>query len=277
MPYINIVEEDVTPLVSFDTIENVVLIFGLDYHFNSTYDPNASGSVETYDYKLYTSVRDFISDIRILSGNKSTSGANIISDRAYITAYDCLINGLPVMYVPLDKYLSQLNKVSGFEDMILYDFLNRPENVPIVPTDPSDFENSYWGGVTDSEGNNITLAIAQELYTLYTSNDNKNAIGAAIKELSSKTLEDGSPVLELSDKVNFPITFITTCGFENHKEDSGKLYPVIAPLLGDRLDLLYLYDLPFDDTPEYISSKIKTEEGLNLSISTGERVNMVYP
>ena len=109
MPYINITETDIERDVTFDTVENAVLIFGFDFirHKNSS-------SVDDYNYKLYTSITDFIDEV-IRPNEDLVPKSNIFGDmyRPMITAYDCLYQGLPVIWVPLDNYLDENYIISG--------------------------------------------------------------------------------------------------------------------------------------------------------------------
>ena len=112
MPYINIREADIKPVNSFDTVENAVLIFGFDFHRYMSTKVDIK-STELYDgkaYKLYTSLADFLKDIITPLKNYSTGiNMNLFSNefvyRPFKTAYDCLLKGLPVIYVPLDDYI----------------------------------------------------------------------------------------------------------------------------------------------------------------------------
>ena len=91
-------------------------------------------------------------------------------------------------------------------------------------------------------------------------------------------------ICPLSDRINLPITFITTCGYEGFIAGTNSYHGMILDLIGNRLDILYLYDfgLTMDDgtqiTPQFITNDdaIIGETG-GLSFTKSELVNIVYP
>lgn len=120
MPYINIREADITPVRSFETLDNAVLIFGFDFHRYTQVDVKMADLVyentqtKIYGnraYKIYTSLSEFLKDTAV-NINKifktSVYPYDFTNDfvyRPFKTAYDCLLRGLPVIYVPLDDYI----------------------------------------------------------------------------------------------------------------------------------------------------------------------------
>ena len=282
MPYINITEQDINPSVSFDTVENAVLIFGPDFHIkNITIDdgkPVIEKSAEPY--KLYTSISDFVEDFQWSDATVKEEVIKSPIGRPYITAYDCLVNSLPVMYVPIDDYLdfetsegvlihrayrpADSEATPPTEEVaeayfLDYDILSNPEDVDNISNSLSKYD--------------LSADEKTEYKALFTNETKNRFVEKAILKLINSN--EGEFVgTWLSDKINFPITFITTCGFEN--KDYADIYKAVDEKLGNRLDLIYLYDVPSYVTPEDLSKKIGDDYYLR-QFNNGERVNFVYP
>ena len=342
MPYINITETDINPMASFDTIENAVLIFGYDFsnNFNATdeYKEERKNELLIKPYTLYTSLISFISDL-----NKS----GIIIDEAmrrtpafrpYVTAYDCLAMGLPVIFMPMDGDCSEgvihRPEVKGQDAVYSYTYekwissegsesahWSDPISVPAGDegrvTQNADGEWYY----TDSESN-VYPAEQEEVSPAVEPQPEKDFIvyewlsnGDAVVQPTSEGYDDTvwsktykmkyedavkaydklkendfaektlGLLLErlikqnqylLSDRVNLPFTFITTCGYE--RSINGGAWTRISSLTGAsntkplRRDFIYLYDLEESLTPDDI---IKTS---SIAISDPKTlVNIVYP
>lgn len=103
-------------------------------------------------------------------------------------------------------------------------------------------------------------------------------------------LRDFGDLVPLNDKVTMPISFITTCGYEDYtvtKQDGETtvnvydFYNKISKFINkddnhpsNRLDLAYLYDINPEVTPEELTIDPRTTP---TSFAVGERVNAVYP
>ena len=309
MPYINIKENDIVSMAGFDTVENAVLIFGFDFHRKDDASKTLKdiGTYGNKAYKLYTSIKEFNKDIPITAVTKVGGGTNNLLAKAYrpyITAYDCLTRGLPVIYVPLDDYIDgdvvmHLPEKTDPEGTVIrpekflinYNWLSEPQMVTKVP-DEEDYDTieTYW------KVNEFSRDEALEAYAIQTDESimeyaAENALDNILEydyTIPGTTVKiTFSDLVPLSDKVNLPITFITTCGFENyHRGAKGKFYGRIRNFLcmhnttEPRLDVLYLYDLPSEDTPEYISQVVtegEDEAQLPQSFTNGEIVDIVYP
>ena len=64
-----------------------------------------------------------------------------------------------------------------------------------------------------------------------------------------------NPKLLFTDRINLPYSFITTCGYEEKFGVFGNTNLLVDQILEktkDRLDCVYLYDLPSDMSPEAI-------------------------
>ena len=106
MPYINIKEEDITLNRAFDDVDNVVLIFGFDFHLYKDVDTEAMKKKVGPYYKLYTSLREFYKDVNPERFDQKAVGIKVNPTyRPYLTAYDCLSRDLPVMYVSMDDFI----------------------------------------------------------------------------------------------------------------------------------------------------------------------------
>lgn len=300
MPYIRIRERDITPVASFDTIENAVLIFGFDFHRFSNADLTTNEVHPSYGnniYKLYTSLLEFVGDINLNGLEEASKQLSLY--RPYATAYDCLMNGLPVVYVPLDDYidkdyvidLPELKDSEGHiraaKKYIEYNWLSMENPQDLAATD-----FGYWSA------NNITTEERDAILAKYNKVALKTAAERALHNLLVERVKtedsEGNHILNdllpLSDRVNMPITFITTCGFENYKVSDLKFYPTIKSLLEipgqtedsgialTRLDVLYLYDLPADMSPDKIASANAKEEAAGgLPRINDSIVNIVHP
>lgn len=343
MPYINIREEDITPLSSFDTVENAVLVFGFDFS-----RVNGGSSVFEDGYKLYTSLTEFIRDINknlTLSDKSLLDLDNEVSElvlRPLITAYDCLANGLPVMYMPIDgtiddkltikiseekhtrtiyhyqgpyptsnpmntysdetgelpvgsegypspdfkhyikisdsetAWYAEADPYTTTEDIITrqnksyveYLWLSDSEAVPDVPDTEDEFNASYWGkvGLHFSTERDKALGIYKNYKTIGTY--------AAQKALGNLLASSEGVSYDLfSDKVNFPITFITTCGYEDCTNSNIPNYNSLIMGAIKRADLVYLYDIPSTVKPEdtLVLTKFKP------SITAAELTAIIYP
>lgn len=406
MPYINIREQDIQTVPSFDVVRNAVLIFGPDFHrFNEDVENADDPTKQTYPksaytYKLYTSVVDFVADVSLGSYKYLTSYSDVY--RPYVTAYDCLLNGLPVIYVPIDDFvdnefdfpvynvtskeiyeytygsatyiveedeyktdsegnfvllndgeiyngeyshddngyyfeeedpddptslirvdLDRVEVTSRTADIatyigrkIDYNFLGVDSDLIVDPStlDSAAYAQSIWGNLgynqkdieailDDGEWTHVTVLGAESIYKNYTSGT-KNAMKEALKKL----LEEASSVngdydLPLGDRVNMPITFITTCGYETDVDvnegsdqslDSSR-YAYESTIMGltqstsfggvGRLDFVYLYDIPAEYestdghmvaiTPEKISRDPTSY--MAASLVSGELCAAVYP
>ena len=107
-------------------------------------------------------------------------------------------------------------------------------------------------------------------------------------------------LVPLNDKINMPITFITTCGYEDSfctldgtlildpattEEERENRFDFQRRILdtAKRLDLVYLYDMNSSFSPEFITKKIlKGTNGernsLDYLITTNpETVGIIYP
>ena len=131
MPYINIREADITPVLNLDSVENAVLIFGFDFRRYLYANPTEDVEWQTLKsqiygnrgYKLYTSLQEFLNDINNKIRGLSTFKTEMLSSfwnetviRPYRTAYDCLLRGLPVIYVPVDDYISDNLVITYYGD-----------------------------------------------------------------------------------------------------------------------------------------------------------------
>ena len=306
MPYINIKEEDIVVSSSFDSIENAVLIFGFDYRKGF----DAVEKDEYEPYKLFTSLKEFVTYFRSINPNFNIAGSSLAVHRPYVTAYDCLANSLPVIYIFMDEYAN--NEDLGFDpvihldattegtpvreeaiDYIEYDWLSNEDAIPEMPASDIDFDDfnaTYWGrhGFYYNEKNDASIGGFEDVDGI---EDVINRYKAGTKYAAQIALQKliadlPNTQIELEDRLNFPITFVTTCGYEDAigVDDDGNpdtesvgifnYQPVLASNLGGRLDVIYLYDLPSSKvcTPEYISSTLQ----LSLADPT-ETVNIVYP
>lgn len=298
MPYINIKEADITPVASFDTIENAVLIFGFDFHRYS--DVNAKTDPKEL-FKIYTSAADLYKDIKVSKSRIGTLQDNYPFSnfygslyRPFVTAYDCLLRGLPVVYVPIDDYIGNeftvtshlLDSEGNEQKFIEYGWLGleNPRSfntglkniIPDKDTTESQFVASYWG--------RLGFKFAPWTETIYEDNEDYKEIKriydtyisgselAAYNALGTLLAGEGIQKLPLDDKIHMPITFITTCGYEGFVVTEGDetVWSIIMGCLNGRKDVLYLYDIKPDVVPEDVKE-------LALKFSPGELVNIVYP
>lgn len=299
MPYINIREADIEPVINLDTVENAVLIFGFDFHrylaVDTTVDKLTFRDITkrpeaddknldklVYDgrtYKLYTSLPDFLKDIKTFKELFNNSDypydfSNELAYRPYRTAYDCLLRGLPVIYVPIDDYIS---------DSLIITHTKSDESGIISTTRYIEYQwlmdieiaedSAYWDGA-----NPLHLIfdgdVKEEIINQYKAIDHP-AERALMLMLQN---ENAKNILPLSDRINMPITFITTCGWEGQDEYNNfepeifKLTVMTEKPLQHRLDMLYLYDLPYNISPSLLTSDYS-----KLTITCPELVNIVYP
>ena len=266
MPYIKITEEDITPLASFDTVENAVLIFGFDFR-----KAKDAENPEVPEFQLFTDLNSFI--LYIKKNKKEFNDLTGTALRPFVTAYDCLANGLPVIYYPIDKFIPKEVLVNS---EAIYELLSIDgELPPIIPESTgADFSDSYWQKVLGytSEGD------ARFAYD--TLNANKTVLDTAAEKALSDLLttnEAGGGIADgflLSDKVNMPFTFVTTCGFEDFNNSNAKYEETLMSLAGDRKDFVYLYDIAPGVEPAQLvgDNTIFTED-----LSNKELVNIVYP
>ena len=290
MPYIKIMEEDINPLASFDTIENAVLIFGFDYRDYVTPGEKSDTYEKISDFRLFTSLRNFYSymvqnQAGILAGGASVnSQLTMPGYRAFVTAYDCLASGLPVIYFPLDDYLNQEAYVEleapdsegeGWhktgEIAVLYDLLSNPSKVDKKPEIlRNHLSDDTWENVVK---NNYQGA-----------NNDQDFIRDALRNALNKQDSEGMYIVRLGDRVSMPFTFITTCGFDTAdicstiisacqtdivKSDQG------TGRIGTRQDFLYLYDIGAKYTPAQVVSN--KSNAITSDKAYSENVAMVYP
>ena len=89
-------------------------------------------------------------------------------------------------------------------------------------------------------------------------------------------------VLPMYDRINMPITFITTCGYEGLVTNVNAYRGLILDALKlpntdniNRLDVLYLYDLRSEWAPEDLSNNTNTQI-TGITFTRPELVNVVY-
>lgn len=314
MPYINIKEEDITLNRAFDDVDNVVLIFGFDFHLYKDVDTEEMKKKVGPYYKLYTSLREFYRDVNPERFNQKAVGIKVNPTyRPYLTAYDCLSRDLPVMYVSMDDFIydddnSALNNLIIELDETTSEGKTRPAkkyieynwfdgNVPEVPDTEDAFNNSYWGSNdflwTEREKANAIKTSYETLTDHIAENTLLNMLDftETIEIGGTQTpLRDFGDLVPLNDKVTMPISFITTCGYEDYTvtEQVGEttvnvydFYNKISKFINkddnhpsNRLDLAYLYDINPEVTPEELTIDPRTTP---TSFAVGERVNAVYP
>ena len=335
MPYISIREEDIQTIQGFDQVDNAVLIFGFNYKLqNANTDAIEVRDDLGFDYKLYTSLNEFVSDIKNTSSTTASfEAANLrrAAFRPYITAYDCLANGLPVIYVPIDnkipdKAILEYKEVNyvicKFSDGHADVKLTEAEYAALITSEGTS-EKLYkdgdeWHIITDSEGESEPLGNPTVLYEYLSEPDAvpardadfwdgfsnaDDAYNYYVGHISSEGDSEGYPAgirtgvynipeilsdyvsvteldggLDFGDKINFPVTFITTCGFEDFRTPSTALAPEILARFNGRLDVLYLYDIPADLEPKQIITKTGSQSDAGaIAISRGEVSSIVYP
>ena len=283
MPYVNIREIDINPLSSFDTIENAVLIFGFNFSKNlhatdvldDEDDAAAREELLAKKYKIYTSAVQFIKDIKLfgmdLKGLYSKPAM-----RPYVTAYDCLSKGLPVIYWPIDNYINSSASIvipetseSEAKEMVIYQWLSDPDSIPAIPIDIIAYNVSEWKDL------GIPFDQVEDVYNVYkqvvvTSEGQVIEYGQNwAEEALSDTVEAIDNYI-LSDRINLPFTFITTCGYESI---SRNISNSIMNRVGSRKDFVYLYDIEPVVSPE----DLITEQDIDFSRSNPELINFVYP
>ena len=320
MPYINIKEEDITLNRAFDDVDNVVLIFGFDFHLYKDVDTEEMKKKVGPYYKLYTSLREFYRDVNPERFNQKAVGIKVNPTyRPYLTAYDCLSRDLPVMYVSMDDFI-----IKGDDDILNNLIIDLPEvtdpdtgdvtrsarkyieynwfdgNVPEIPDTESAFKDSYWGLNGFLFATELDYADeVRQAYIDYTDHIAEKTLLNMLKfeekiDISGTptTLRDFSDLVPLNDKVTMPISFITTCGYEDYViteivDDSTKhiydFYSIMSMFINkdprkgipsNRLDLVYLYDINPEVTPESLTIDPYTTP---TAFDMGERVNAVYP
>ena len=258
MPYIKITEEDITPFASFDTVENVVLVFGFDYRILA----QNSGLKFIKDFKLFTSLRDFYTYIKANNATVLQGDMSYPSKRGFVTAYDCLANGLPVIYVPLDDYIPEEAIYENSEGVryLNYDWLSNPDIVPSREDWPETLPYEYHDRFANKDQNYAGDAIIE-------------LVGA--NEITSEGSVTSVPKIDFADRINMPFTFITTAGLDNKLVYSQIITSCAGSAGRPRYDFLYLYDIAPNIEPADIIAG--TAEVPDSSAARSENTALVYP
>ena len=217
MSYIKITETEQLSSLTFDTVENAVLVFGLGYNARRLTDDSERIEARPADVLSIGEISEptlfeTLSDFRSLINFPVTlDGGNFVDRSAYV-ANDCLAMGLPVLFVPVDKELEYLNSETKKYESV-YDADG------YLKSDVIDSEGNFYFGVTESQ------------------------IARAINSVAEKNEFD------ISDKINCPVKFITTSGYsvgDTISSDNISRIPTITynilRKLGDRLDVIVLAD-----------------------------------
>ena len=279
MPYVRITEEDINPAASFDTIENAVLIFGFDFSGSDNIDDFLDETGKPVDpemadvpvkYKLYTSLSEFTKDVKP-QGDLTVNIATVDSAalRPYITAVDCLTNGLPVIYCSLDHFLhldneGESDKGEGIitdganvviyketsegeitdeidRNFIFYEFLSAGDYLPkpIVTSETiwnpigSEGSEGYWETTWSYDKTESSTYVYDEKYHI-PANQAERIFeqfrdNDSLAERALAVLLSKHKIL-FNDRINLPFTFVTTCGYEQKVKEINNLPVTISPV-----------------------------------------------